>query len=306
MILNDKNNIKAVCFGEILFDVFGSEKKIGGAPLNLALRMSSLGFSTAIISAVGNDEDGEVLKNYASENGVNSTTIVTTPNYDTGVVLVHIDDRGSAKYDIKFPSAWDFIESNETITKTVSEANVFFFGSLVCRNDISKNTLYSLLSLNKKAYKVFDVNLRPPHYNMQVIQDLMDVSDFIKFNDEEILEISSKLGFNSQSLEDNINFISEKTSTKSICVTRGKHGSVMLWKGDFYYSDGFKVNVVDTVGAGDSFLAALLSGLLSEKTPQESLDLASAIGAIVATHKGANPKISDEEIENLLSLRKKA
>jgi len=305
MVLNNKN-IKAVCFGEILFDVFGSEKKVGGAPLNLALRLSSFGFSTSMISAVGNDKDGEFLKNYMVENGVNNSSIITTPEYDTGLVLVHVDDRGSAKYDIKFPSAWDFIVANDNITNVVSEANVFFFGSLACRNDVSKNTLYDLLTINKNIYKVFDVNLRPPHSKIQVIQDFMNTSDFIKFNDEEILEISSELGFKSQDLEENIKFISEKTSTKSICVTRGKHGAIMLWKGEFYYSDGFKVNVVDTVGAGDSFLAALLAWLLTDKTPQESLDFASAIGAIVASNEGANPKILDEDVRKLLSQRQKA
>jgi len=305
MELSNKT-IKVVCFGEILFDVFGNEKKVGGAPLNLALRMNSLGFPTAMISAVGKDEDGEILKNYISENGVDNSSIITTPNYDTGLVLVHVDERGSAKYDIKFPSAWDFIESNENIRKIVSEASVFFFGSLACRNEVSKNTLYDLLQLNKNIYKVFDVNLRPPYSKMDVIENLMNISDFIKFNDEEIIEISSKLGLNSKNLEENILFISEKTSTKSICVTRGKHGAIMLWKGEFYYSDGFTVNVVDTVGAGDSFLAALLASLSVNKTPLEALDFASAIGGIVASNEGANPKISDEDVKKLLSQRKKA
>jgi len=302
----NKKNIRAVCFGEILFDVFGSEKKVGGVPLNTAIRMSSLGFSSTVISAVGDDEDGKIIKNFASENGVDTSAIITTPNYDTGLVLVHVDERGSAKYDIKFPSAWDFIEPNETVLKAVSESDVFFFGSLACRNDVSKNTLYNLLQKNEKIYKVFDVNLRPPHSKMEVIEDLMDISDFIKFNDEEILEVSSKLGFNSQDLDENILFISEKTSTESVCVTRGKHGAIMLWKGEFYRCDGFKVNVVDTVGAGDSFLAALFASLLADKTPLESLEFASAIGGIVASNEGANPKISDEDVKKLLSQRKKA
>jgi len=305
MKLNNKN-IKSVCFGEILFDVFGNEKKVGGAPLNLALRMNSLGFPTAMISAVGKDKDGEHLKKYISDNGVDSSSVITTQDYDTGLVLVHVDDRGSAKYDIKFPSAWDFIESNENIHKIVSDASVFFFGSLACRNNVSKNTLYDLLQINKNIYKVFDVNLRPPHSRMEVVQDLMNISDFIKFNDEEILEISSELGFSSQDLEENILFISKKTSTKSVCVTRGKHGAIMLWKGEFYRSNGFKVNVVDTVGAGDSFLAALLAYLLADKTPLDALNFASAIGGIVASNEGANPKISDEDVKKIFSQSQKA
>ena len=293
-------NINAVSYGEVLFDVFGEEKKIGGAPLNLALRTASFGFPVAMISAIGNDEDGKVICDYVKDHQLDASGIITVEDYNTGVVQVSLNERGSATYEIKFPSAWDFITINEETEKLVKNADVFFYGSLICRNDVSKNTLFQLLDSNPNMFKVFDVNLRKPHYNIEVLKQLMDKADFIKFNDEEILEIASELGFNSEDLEENIRFIADKTNTKSICVTLGKHGSILLWEGVMYRHGGYPVKVADTVGAGDSFLASLIAKLISDKNPDAALDFASAVGALVASYTGANPKLDNAEIEAFL------
>ncbi len=298
MFLNKK--INAVSYGEVLFDVFGKEKKIGGAPLNLALRTASFGFPVSMISAIGNDEDGKVICDYIKENQIDTSGIVTTPNYETGIVQVTLNDRGSATYEIKFPSAWDFIELNDNVRNIVKNADVFFFGSLICRNDVSRHTLFSLLDSNSEMFKVFDVNLRKPFYNIELLEQLMNKADFIKFNDEEVLEIATELGFKSENLEENIRFVSEKTNTKSICVTLGKHGSLLLWEGEIYRHGGYPVKVADTVGAGDSFLASLIAKLLSDKNPDTALDFASAVGALVASYSGANPKLGTEEIESFM------
>lgn len=298
MFINKKINV--ISFGEVLFDVFGEEKKIGGAPLNLALRTASYGFPVAMISAVGNDEDGKVILNYTKENTVETAGIAVSPEYDTGIVQVSLNERGSATYEIKFPSAWDFITVDEKIMNTVKEADVFFYGSLACRNVVSQKTLFSLLDFNDKMFKVFDVNLRKPFYNIQILEKLMQKADFIKFNDEEILEISAGMGFESEDLESNIKFISEKTNTKAVCVTLGKHGSILLWNNELYRHEGYPVKVADTVGAGDSFLASLIAKLLSDQNPVDALNFASAVGALVASYSGANPKIESSEIEIFL------
>lgn len=301
MFLNKK--INAVSYGEVLFDVFDDEKKIGGAPLNLALRTASFGFPVSMISAVGNDEDGKIICDYIKENQIDTGGIVTTPDYETGIVQVTLNDRGSATYEIKFPSAWDFIEINNDTLNIVKNADVFFFGSLICRNDVSRNTLFSLLDSNSGMFKVFDVNLRKPFYNIELLEQLMNKADFIKFNDEEILEIASELGFKSDNLEDNMQFISEKTNTKSICVTLGKHGSLLLWNGKMYQHGGYPVKVADTVGAGDSFLASLIAQLLSNRKPDKAMDFASAVGALVASYSGANPTLHNEEIKSFMKER---
>ncbi|NML69128.1 carbohydrate kinase [Chryseobacterium sp. RP-3-3] len=298
MFINKKINV--ISFGEVLFDVFGEEKKIGGAPLNLALRTASYGFPVTMISAVGNDEDGKVILDYTKENTLETAGIIVSPEYDTGIVQVSLNERGSATYEIKFPSAWDFISVDEKIIDTVKEADVFFYGSLACRNDVSQKTLFSLLDSNDTMFKVFDVNLRKPFYNIQLLEKLMNSADFIKFNDEEILEIAAGMGFESDDLESNIKFVSEKTNTRVICVTLGKYGSILLWNNQLYRHEGYPVKVADTVGAGDSFLASLIAKLLSDQNPVDALNFASAVGALVASYSGANPRIENSEIEIFL------
>ncbi|GGF73115.1 carbohydrate kinase family protein [Wenyingzhuangia marina] len=296
-------DLKFVSYGEVLFDVFKTAKKIGGAPLNLALRIKSFGFPVTMISAVGNDKDGSTLVDYINNHGIDTSGIIIKNNYDTGVVTVELSKSGSATYTIEHPSAWDKIEINQSLKNIVSSSDVFLYGSLACRDEVSRTTLYNLLK-NNKSYKVFDVNLRASHYKIDTLKNLMSHADFIKFNDEELLEISAELGSTSKSIEENIHFISQYTNTDSICVTKGKHGAVLLWKGILYYNAGFLIKVIDTVGAGDSFLASLITQLLSNGNPQKAIDFACAIGSIVAGHEGANPEIKEEDIYHFLNPQK--
>ncbi len=299
--MKKKNNLKAVCFGEVLWDVFPSHKKIGGAPLNVALRMKNLGIESTIISRVGLDEDGDEILSYINNQNVSSNSIQVGEDYKTGVVNVMINDKGNASYDILYPSSWDKITLTNEMIEKVSASDVFIFGSLICRDEISRSTLYALL--DKAKYKVFDANLRAPYYRTEVLLELMSKADFIKLNDEELWEISRKLESPYNSFEQNIKFIAEKTNTKQVCVTKGAFGAVLYTNNKFYYNSGYFIKVVDTVGAGDSFLATLIVRLLKGKSPQKSLNYACAIGALVAGQEGANPKISDAEIKKYMMLK---
>lgn len=292
--------LSVVAFGEVLWDVFPTHKKIGGAPLNVALRMKSLGVETTIISRVGLDEEGKEIMSFINEHDVSSYLIQIGEENKTGVVNVMINEKGNASYDILYPSAWDKITSTQQMIEKVLTADAFVFGSLICRDEVSRSTLYSLFE--KAKYKVLDANLRAPYYTTEVLVELMSKADFIKLNDEELLEISQKLGSPYNSFEQNIKFIAEKTSTKEVCVTKGAFGAVLYYNDKFYYNSGYLINVVDTVGAGDSFLATLIVRLLKGKSPQKSLNYACAVGALVAGHEGANPKITDIEIKKYMML----
>lgn len=296
--MKNKKELKAVCFGEVLWDVFGNEKKIGGAPLNVALRMKTLGCEVAVISCVGKDKDGEAIINQVKSLGLETNAIMQTENFATGLVNVTLNERGSASYEINYPSAWDKIVLNDLAEKLVAEADVLIYGSLVCRDEVSRQSLEELLQT--KAYKVFDVNLRKPHYSYEILEQLMYSADFIKFNDEELLEISAAMQSPFTSLEDNMHFVAEKSKVTAMCVTKGKHGALLLWDGKLYENGGYPVEVADTVGAGDSFLAALITSLLTGKEPQAAINFACAIGALVAAAPGANPEIPYSKIENLM------
>lgn len=290
---------KIVCFGEVLWDVFSTHKKIGGAPLNVASRISSFGHNVAMISAIGEDEFGEGIMKYLNDNKINTENIQIKKEFQTGKVNVMLNEKGSASYDIKYPRAWDKIRFTESARNLVVNSEAFVFGSLVARDETSRNTLYQFIELAK--YNIFDLNLREPYYTPEILFYVMDRADFIKFNDDELYEVSKMLGSKFNSLEQNLKFISEKTKTKHICVTKGSHGAVLLYDEKLYYNSGFLIQVIDTVGAGDSFLASLISQLINKVYPQKAIDFACAVGALVAQSEGANPKISKKEIEAFIN-----
>ena len=285
---------KIVCFGEVLWDVFPTHKKIGGAPLNVAVRLKSFKNDVAMVSAIGNDELGKLILNYINDLKINADAVVILEDYTTGEVAVTLNEKGAATYEIVHPRAWDKIPLTTAAATLVKQADAFVFGSLITRDAISKNTLYQLLKLAK--YAIFDVNLRAPFYTKEILVDLMYKADFIKLNDDELYEISDFLGSPFHNLEQNIHFIAQKTKTAHICVTKGEHGAVLLYNNALFYNSGYKIKVVDTVGSGDSFLASLISQLINGSAPQKAIDFACAVGALVAQNEGANPIITENEV----------
>jgi len=289
---------RVVSFGEILWDKLPSGKVPGGAPLNFAYRLNSFQNSLSIISKVGDDSSGKMLTDFLNKKGLDTEHIQISKIYKTGEVNVSIDKNGIADYDILNPVAWDDISLNLKNIELTKNSSVFVFGSLICRNMTSRRTLKELLKI--APFKLFDINLRSPYYNMNLIEELMLSSDFIKFNYEEIEEISTIYINKKATLENMIETISEKTKTKNICVTMGEKGACYYTNNSFYYQDGFKINVLDTVGAGDSFLATLVEGILNKTKPQEILKKACAVAALVASKEGATPAVSMTEINDLL------
>jgi fructokinase len=290
---------KITCFGEVLWDVFPTHKKIGGAPLNVALRLHSFKNAVSIISSIGDDKNGKELKDYIEQQGLSTAYIQINTTHKTSTVAVKLDEKGAATYKIKKPCAWDYILLEDQLLSLVKKSDAFIFGSLVTRNKQSEDTLKILL--NTAVFSVFDVNLRPPHYEIEKLKALMKSASFIKFNDDELFEINRKLGFINNSVKENIKYISKFTNTSQICVTRGGEGAILYFNQKFYENGGYKVKVADTVGAGDSFLATLIECLLKKENSQKAIDTACAIGALVAQNHGANPKISEEEIKKIIA-----
>jgi len=287
-----------VCYGEVLWDMLPTGKKLGGAPLNVALRFQSLGDKSIIISSIGKDQDGEDIIRHIQKRSAITDHLQISNKFETSKVLVTLNDTGSATYEIKKPCAWDDIILLDKDKKAVRESDAFIFGSLSARMKTSRQTLLSLIKESK--FNVFDINLRAPHYQQKTLESLMQKADFIKLNDEEIEEICKTMNSGTQLIEDNIRFLSKKTNTKNICVTLGGKGAILFENGKFYYNHGYKIIVADTVGSGDSFLAALINQILNNAASQKALDFACATGAVVASKHGANHKVTSEEIKNLM------
>ena len=290
---------KIVCFGEVLWDVFPKHKKIGGAPLNVALRLQTFQNEVALISCLGDDKLGNELLLELQKHRISSLYIQKIKAYKTSTVSISLDKNGSASYFINHPCAWDNIIVNDKLNSLVKSSEAFIFGSLIARSNTSRNTLLKLLMFSK--FSVFDVNLRSPHYQISSIQVLMNAANFIKFNDDELKEISMSLGYQSASIEQTILFIANKTNTTSIAVTLGSKGAILFFEERFFYCKGYQVEVADTVGSGDSFLATLIDVLLKGKDAQLAIDKACAVGALVAKNKGANPVISEVEIDAIMN-----
>ena len=290
---------KITAFGEILWDNLPTGKVLGGAPVNLLTHLAALGADCSVISRCGNDADGAALREAIRRKHVAIDFIQTDPQLATSQVLVQLNDEGCAHYDIVYPCAWDKIQAGEAAKTRVAQSDVFIFGSLSVRDAVSRQALAELLP--HASFKIFDVNLRPPHYRLADLRDMMRQADFIKLNDDELHEIATALGSPYRSIEQNIRFIAEHIHTRQICVTLGKHGALYFCDGELFAHHGYRVNVADTVGAGDSFLAGFIHQYLQRKPPQEILAFACALGSLVASRHGATPEVSLAEIEAMMN-----
>lgn len=293
-----KKNV--VCFGEVLWDVLPTGKLAGGAPMNVAIRLQSLGIDAAVISKIGSDNNGTELLSIIENANVN-TSLIQNGSIATGTVQVTLDAKGNASYEIVYPSAWDKIEFSEAQLSVLKNADAFVYGSLATRDEVSRNTLNSLIEASK--WNVFDVNLRAPFYNIDSILQMMQRANFVKLNDDELVLITSAIGGEGLSIEEQANLLAKHTNVKSICVTKGANGAILLSNNKIYSHPGYKVIVQDTIGAGDSFLATLLAELLNNASPENALDKACAMGALVASKAGANAIVSEEELASILKTK---
>jgi len=287
--------LKAVCFGEILWDRFEDQKRAGGAPMNVALHLHKQGVNCRLISSVGDDNAGRELMEVIANRGFPTDLIQIHPALPTGIVEVELDEKQQATYTIMEPVAWDAIIATDEGKKAVSEAEVFIYGSLACRNAASWSALLNLLPLAQK--RVLDLNLRAPHYTTAVLQELIISADILKINEDELAYLGKVYNISAPDIDGLVHQLSTETDTSLICVTLGDKGAMVLYEGAIYRHEGFKVEVADTVGAGDSFLATFVSGLLNKLTIDMILQNACAVGAFVASKHGANPDYTLEGIE---------
>lgn len=282
-----QNNLhQVVCFGEILWDILPAGAEAGGAPMNVAYHLQQLGKNPAMISRVGNDEAGRELIGHFAAKGVCIDYIQVDKNHETGKVYAIPGAGHEMTYDIVQPVAWDFIEYQEELATLVASAAYFVFGSLACRNEVSRGTLFRLLEHANTC--VFDINLRAPHYSKTLIESLLYKTDLLKLNLQE-LEIISAWFTTHHRLNDQVNAIRDRFNIPSIVITMGEKGAESFAGDTHCRMPAERVEVVDTVGSGDACLAGILAGLLEKKPWQQALEKGCRLGAWVATQKGACP-----------------
>lgn len=290
---------KVVCFGEMLMDCLPTGSIPGGAPMNVAIRLKTLGTKSAMISAVGQDENGKQLLNLLRAMQVEISNVEQHSDLPTGTVQIELDEYKNATYTINQPVAWDAISVSESILYELKPISVLLFGSLSMRSKTNCSTLNDLIKI--ADYKVFDVNFRKPFYRLPQIFEYMKYCNLVKLNEEELIELAQFLKFSSSNLQGQLVELNLLFPNCDFCVTRGAHGALLISSGLFYEHSGFAVEVEDTIGAGDSFLAALIHQLHNDKNPKAALEYACAVGALVASKKGAVCSVEDSEVLNLIS-----
>ena len=288
----EKNNRYVVGLGEALWDVLPEGKKLGGAPANFAYHAGQFGLQTIAVSALGEDALSEETVQQLEEKKLNYE--MPRVPYPTGTVLVELDAEGIPTYDIKENVAWDNIPFSESIENIARHAQAVCFGSLAQRNVVSRETIYKFLdSTPSDCVKIFDINLRQQFYTKEVIQESLKRCNILKINDEELITIGRMFGYPGLDIENKCFLILGKYNLDMLVLTGGVNGSYVFTPGKVSYQPTPKVEVADTVGAGDSFTGSFCAAILRGKTVEEAHQLAVRVSAYVCTQNGAMPQIPD-------------
>lgn len=278
-----------VGLGEALFDCLPTGRKLGGAPANFAYHVSRFGLKGYAISAIGKDELGKEITDTFDKVGLQY--ILPVVNEPTGTVKVTLDDKGIPQYEICLGVAWDNIPFTDEMKALAQKADAVCFGSLAQRSDVSRATINAFLdAMPKGALKVFDINLRQHWYTREVIENSLHKSNILKINDEEILVIKPLLELQGTTYGELCLELIRRYDLQMVILTCGTKGSYVFSEQEESFLPTPKVEVVDTVGAGDSFTGAFVALLLQGKSIREAHETAVKVSAFVCTQAGAMPK----------------
>lgn len=298
--MKTKRNL-VVGIGEALWDILPEGKKLGGAPANFAYHVSQFGLESMVVSAVGNDKLGNEMLDNLSEKKLNM--LIEEAQYPTGTVQVELDNEGIPCYDIKENVAWDNIPFTDKLKFIAEKTTAVCFGSLAQRNVVSRETINAFLSLipNKKGiYKIFDINLRQGFYTKDILCRSMEQCNILKINDEELVTVSRLFGYPGIDLQDKCWILLAKYNLEMLILTCGVNGSYVFTPGNVSFVETPKVEVADTVGAGDSFTAAFIAALLMKKSVREAHQFAVNVSAFVCTQNGAMPQLPENYISRII------
>lgn len=275
-----------LCVGEVLWDSLPAGLFLGGAPFNVARHLRLLGLPATLVSRVGRDRLGEEALRRLSRYGLSTELIQVDTGLPTGFVMVELDRQGVPAYDIVAPAAWDAMEPETRLVDAARGARAMVYGTLAQRGACSRETIRRLW--DAAALSVCDVNLRPPHDDPEVVQASLLAADLVKLNEAELRQIARWFDL-PHDLEDGARALAERFRCSVVCVTMGRAGAALLREGRWSVARAPQVQVVDTVGSGDAFLAGFLAAYLEGTTDARILEQANRLGAYVASRPGAIP-----------------
>ncbi|MCF7885485.1 MAG: carbohydrate kinase [Candidatus Marinimicrobia bacterium] len=284
-----KNNLIIAGLGEILWDIFPDNRRPGGAPANFIYHIQQLGYSGKIISAVGQDKLGNEILDWLEKKGLDESYITKSKQYSTGRVEVKLDSGGEPEYNIIENVAWDYLPYSTKIEELAPKVSAVCFGSLAQRNQQSRETIQQFLQHTANdCIKIFDINLRQNFYTKDLIIKNLKITNILKLNTDELTEIAEM--FSIQGSEDKqLHQILHKYDLDLIALTKGSHGSRLFSNHESSYLKPLDTKIKDTVGAGDSFTAGLVSGLLRDLPLKQCHTNANLLASYVCSKSGATP-----------------
>lgn len=292
----------AVGLGEVLWDVLPGQKHLGGAPANFAYITNLMGDEGVVASCVGSDELGQEAIQRMQVLGVPVSALQCDSTHPTGVVNVTVDLRGFAQYKIEEPSAWDFLQWTPEWQTLARNADAVCFGSLAQRSAQSRETIRNFLQATRpEAVRIFDVNLRAAFYSQEVIDESLKLADIAKMNDEEVPQITELAGLAQGDEKSSGQRLLQRYDLQLVCITRGARGSLLISPDSHHEIPAVPVKVVDTIGAGDAFTAALVHEYLRGSTLTRMNQVANRIGAWVASKAGPTPVPKNGLLEHALA-----
>lgn len=290
-------NKKIVAIGEVLIDIYGTDKKIGGAPFNFIYHINKLVGNSNLISSVGNDIDGRMSQQILNDNNINGQYIYIHRFKPTGKVLVTLSNKGEPKYYRKENVAYDFLKliDNER-KKIIEESDLFYFGTLAQRNHTTRKTIQSFYHRDLLIF--CDLNLRLSFYTKNIILTSLGASNILKLNKNE-LDVVIKTCFGKESdMDQDIYKLISKFEIDTIAVTLGEEGASIYTKDKVICNrDSRNIEVIDTVGAGDAYSSILALGILHNIDIEHTNKVAISFASEVYNVKGAlikNDKIYDQ------------
>lgn len=297
-----KQKINVACFGEVLWDTFpGGKTRAGGAPFNVAYHLNKMGIEAYMISSVGDDQLGQELINKINAWNISTEGIQISAEQPTSQVIATMDEHNEAHYEIVENVAWDFIKCLPADKEKLSHMDALVFGTLAARNETSRNTLFELIEAS--PYNIFDINLRPPHYHISMIRELLEKTQLAKFNKAELKMMLDFLGKAYTDETDSIRFIQDTFKITEVIVSKGSKGALYACDGTFYDYPTIPIEIKDTVGSGDSFLAGFISKRLEKNaSAHDIMTNAVCLGAFVTSREGACPEYDLSDFVNFKDL----
>lgn len=282
---------RVLALGEILWDVFRDSTRLGGAPLNFTVNVSRMGHEALLISALGDDAPGRSAQATVEAFGIDTRFIRTAPQFSTGSALVRTQPTGQTEFQIQRPAAYDAVQLSQDDLRWLAAWNPgwLYYGTLFSSTDHSRKLLYELIDNLPDAVRFYDINLRPDSYSGEQVREFLSLANVVKLNETEMKLAAEFADLPGSGIEAFCRAGSARYGWEAACVTLGAQGCGVWSRGTYAEAAAYPVKVVDTVGAGDGFAAALLHGLSQRWPPHQIAEFANRIGAGIASSPGAIP-----------------